>query len=198
MATTTDARFQHQTYMIRRKFFKLFGASFQIFDSNVQVVFFSKQKAFKLKEDIRIYSDESQSQELLTIHARSWLDFAAAYDVLDATTGEKVGGLKRKGLKSMFKDEWIFMDPSDRDLGLIQEDSALMATIRRFVPYGHFVPQKFVGTVNGTEVCEFRQHFNPLIQKITLDFTADIGGLLDRRLGLAAAILLSAVEERQG
>jgi hypothetical protein len=47
-------------------------------------------------------------------------------------------------------------------------------------------------------VCEFRQHLNPFIQKITLDFSIDTGNMLDRRLGLAAAILLSAVEQRQG
>ena len=38
----------------------------------------------------------------------------------------------------------------------------------------------------------------PIIQKITLDFTLDSGRLLDRRLGLAGGILLSAIEERQG
>ena len=81
---------------------------------------------------------------------------------------------------------------------LIQEDSAVMALVRRFVPYGDFIPQKFAGTVKGQPVCEFRQHFNPIIQKITLDFSQDTDNLLDRRLGLAAAILLSAIEERQG
>ena len=65
------------------------------------------------------------------------------------------------------------------------------------VPYGDFIPQKYVGTVRGQPVCEFRQHFNPIIQKITLDFSLDTANLLDRRLGLAAAILLSAIEERQ-
>ena len=60
---------------------------------------------------------------MLTIQARSWLDFAAAYDVYDPQSGEKVGGLKRKGFKSMIRDEWIFMDADDNDIGLIQEDS---------------------------------------------------------------------------
>lgn len=191
-------RFQHQTFLIRRKFFKIFGAAFQIYDPNGQVVLYSKQRAFKLKEDIRVYADESQAEEVLTIKARSWFDFAAAYDVVDPTTGEKVGGLKRRGFKSILKDEWIFMDVDDRDMGRIKEDSALMAMVRRFVPFGEFVPQKYTGTIQDQLVCEFRQHFNPIIQKITIDFTPDVGNLLDRRLGLAAGILLSAIEERQG
>ena len=190
-------RFQHQTYLIRRQFFRFFGAAFHIYDANGEVVFFSRQKAFKLREDIRLYGDESASEEVLTIHARSWLDFAAAYDVIDTQTGEKVGAIKRRGLKSMVRDEWILMDADDNDIGLIQEESQLMALVRRFVPFGDWVPQKYLGTVQGQPVCEFRQHFNPIIQKITLDFSLDTANLLDRRLGLAAAILLSAIEERQ-
>lgn len=198
MSTSSAAtRFQHQTYVIRRQFFKIFGAAFQIYDPSDQVVFYSKQKAFKLKEDIRIYADESQAEEVLSIQARSWLDFAAAYDVFDPATAEKVGALKRKGFKSMFKDEWVFMDADDRDIGLIQEDSALLALVRRFVPFASFIPQKFLGTIGGQPVCEFRQHFNPVVQKITLDFSPDISNLLDRRLGLAAGILFSAIENRQ-
>jgi len=197
MAMSVAPRFQHQTYMIRRKFFKLFGAAFHVYDPNGEVAFYSKQKAFRLKEDIRLYGDESAAEEVLTIHARSWLDFAAAYDVIDTQTGQKVGALKRRGFKSMVRDEWILMDADDQDIGLIQEESQVLALVRRFVPYGDFIPQKYLGTVQGQPVCEFRQHFNPIIQKITLDFSLDTANLLDRRLGLAAAILLSAIEERQ-
>ena len=198
MAMFVAPRFQHQVYLIRRKFFQVFGAAFHVYGPNDELVFYSKQKAFRLKEDIRLYSDESASEEVLTIQARSWLDFAAAYDVVDAQTGEKVGGLKRRGFKSMVRDEWIFMDADDNDIGLIQEESQALALVRRFVPYGDFIPQKYAGTVQGQPVCEFRQHFNPVIQKITLDFSVDSANLLDRRLGLAAAILLSAIEEREG
>ena len=197
MAMYVAPRFQHQTYLIRRKFFQIFGASFHVYGPNGELVFYSKQKAFKLREDIRLYGDESANEEVLTIHARSWLDFAAAYDVVDTQTGEKVGALKRRGFTSMVRDEWTFMNADDQDIGTIKEDSAVLALVRRFVPYGDFIPQKYAGTVQGQPVCEFRQHFNPIIQKITLDFTLDNGNLLDRRLGLAAAILLSAIEQRQ-
>ena len=80
MAMSVAPRFQHQTYLIRKKFFKIFGAAFHVYGPDGGVVFYSKQKAFRLKEDIRLYGDESQAEEVLTIHARSWLDFAAAYD----------------------------------------------------------------------------------------------------------------------
>src|SRR5215212_419368 len=141
--SSASAVFPERTYMIRKKFLRIFGAGFQIFDPAGNVVVWSEQKAFKLKEDIRIFGDEAHQHEILSIHARSWLDFAAAYDVTDSRTGEKVGGFKRKGFRSLLKDQWIIMDASDQDIGVIDEESAMLAVIRRFVPYGDFVPQKF-------------------------------------------------------
>ncbi len=188
-------RFEHQTYLVRRKIFKVFGGAFHIYDPTGQVAFYSKLKAFKLKEDIRLYTGEDMQTEVLTISARQILDIAATYDVVDPTNGEKVGALKRKGLKSILKDEWLFLDQSDREIGFIREDSTLLALVRRFLT--NLIPQKYYGEVNGMPVCTFKQNFNPFVMKITVDFSQDINRVLDRRLGLAAAVLLCAIEGRQ-
>ena len=187
--------FSHQKYLVRRKILKLFGAAFHIYDPDGNLAFYSKMKAFKLKEDIRLYTGEDMQEEVLTIKARSILDFSAAYDVVDPTTNEKVGALKRKGLKSILKDEWIFMDADDREIGLIKEDSAFLAMIRRFLT--SLIPQTYNGFIGNTQVCTFKQNFNPFVVKITLDFSQDTQNLLDRRLGIAAAVLLCAVEGKQ-
>ena len=188
-------RFNHSQYLIRRKVFKLFGGAFHIYDPSGEVVFYSTMKAFKLKEDIRLYTGEDMRTEVLTISARQILDFSSAYDVVDPLTKEKVGVLKRKGLKSLFKDEWIFMDAHDQEIGFIREDSLLMALVRRFIT--PLFPQKYYGEIKGNPVCTFKQNFNPFVHKITLDFSSDKNRLLDRRLGIAAAVLLSAIEGRQ-
>jgi len=187
--------FSHQKYLVRRKILKLFGAAFHIYDPDGNVAFYSKMKAFKLKEDIRLYTGEDMQEEVLTIKARSILDFSAAYDVVDPTTNEKVGALKRKGLKSILKDEWIFMDAGDREIGLIKEDSTFLALFRRVLT--SLVPQTYNGFIGDTQVCTFKQNFNPFVIKIALDFSQDTQNLLDRRLGIAAAILLCAVEGKQ-
>jgi hypothetical protein len=41
------------------------------------------------------------------------------------------------------------------------------------------------------------QNFNPFVTKINANFSEDTRGLLDRRLGLAAGILLCAIEGKQ-
>ena len=149
--STTLQAFQHTKYLVRRKMFKLFGAAFHIYDPNGNVVFYSKQKAFKLKEDIRVYTGEDMQTEILTIRARNIIDFSSAYDVFDPINNVKVGALKRKGMKSILKDEWIIMDAKDMEIGLIQEDSMSLALIRRFLT--NLVPQEYHGVVNGKKTC---------------------------------------------
>ena len=188
-------QFSYDTYLVRRKVFKLFGAAFHIYNPDGEVAFYSKQKAFKLKEDIRVYTSEEMTTEALIIQARNIIDFSATYDVIDPASGNKIGAVQRKGMKSIFKDEWIFMNSDDKIIGTIKEDSAVLALIRRFLT--NLIPQTFHGESEGKEVCIFKQKFNPFIAKVELDFSMDNEGILDRRLGIACAVLLSAIEGKQ-
>jgi hypothetical protein len=155
----------------------------------------TKQKAFKLKEDIRLYTGEDMQTEVLTIKARQVFDVAATYDVYDPVDGQTVGTLKRKGFKSMFRDEWVVSDDQEREIGLIQEDSTLLALLRCLVT--NLIPQNYHTTINEKTVCTFNQNFNPFVTKVTADFSQDTEGAFDRRLGIAAALLLCAIEGKQ-
>src|SRR5687767_730093 len=187
-------RFGHDRYTVRRKVFKLLGAAFHVYDAQQNLVLYSKQKAFKLKEDIRLYSDESMGTELISIAARSIIDFSAAYDVIDSQARQKVGALKRKGFSSMLRDEWVIMDARDNPIGTLREDSMTAALVRRFVEAAaFFFPQKFHAEVGGQTVCTFQQNFNPFVRKLEIDFSQDANCVLDRRLGIAAAVLLAAI-----
>jgi uncharacterized protein YxjI len=191
-------RFGHDRYTIRRKVFKLLGAAFHVYDAQQNLVLYSKQKAFKLKEDIRLYSDESMGTELISIAARSIIDFSAAYDVIDSQARQKVGALKRKGFSSMLRDEWVIMDARDNPIGTLREDSMTAALVRRFVEAAaFFFPQKFHAEVGGQTVCTFQQNFNPFVRKLEIDFSQDANCVLDRRLGIAAAVLLAAIEGKE-
>ena len=182
-------------YLIRRKVFALLGAKFHVYDPSGRLVAFSQQKAFKLKEDIRVYSDESMTSERLVIKARQILDISAAYDVVDPATGAKVGALRRKGLSSMLRDSWQILDASDGLLGTIVEDSFFLAMVRRFLT--NLIPQKFHAEMNGRTVATYRQHFNPFIQKLDVHVEQGAGAPFDPRLALASGILLVAIEGRQ-
>ncbi len=190
-----DQRFRKQKYLIKKQFFKLLGGAFRLYDMNDQLCFYVEQKAFKLKEDIRVYGDEAKSDELLSIGARSIIDFSAIYDVTDSKTAQKVGSLKRKGLKSILIDEWEILNTSDAVIGSIKEDSVLMAMLRRFL--SNLIPQEYYGFVGEKPVWHFKQNFNPFTIHINLDMTLDTNDQMDDRMGIAAAVLLCAVEGRQ-
>lgn len=187
--------FMHNTYLIRRQVFALTG-KFRVFDPSENLVLFSEQKMFRLREDIRVYSDESKTQEVLNIKARQIIDFSAAYDVMDSMTGEKVGVLRRKGWRSMFRDEWEVLDASDQPRGMLFEDSMQLAMLRRFL-LGSLLPQNYDLTIGETRVADLRQRFNLFRYELDLDFSMDSARMLDRRLGIAAGILLATVEGKQ-
>lgn len=69
-----------------------------------------------------------------------------------------------------------------------------MAILRRFL---NFIPQKFHMDVGAAHVANLRQNWNPFVVKVSVDFSPDTQKLLDKRFGIAVAILHSAVEGRQ-
>ena len=193
--TPLDPVFSLPRYIFRRKVFTFLGAKFHVYDENWDVVMFSKKKAFKLKEDIRVFSDESQTKELLTVKARQILDFGATYDVADSTTGAVVGSWHRKGLASILRDTWLCYDAQGNEIGKLIEDSMAKALLRRFLL--NLIPQGYSLQVDGKEAVTIHQHFNPFILRYTLDMTKH-QGLLDPRLAISAGVLLCAIEGRQG
>ncbi len=186
--------FMYKQYLLKRQTFAMTG-KFRFYAPNEQLVLFSEQKMFKLREDIRVYSDEAKSQEVLSIKARQIIDFSAAYDVVDATTNQHVGTLRRRGLQSMFRDEWEVLNSSEQVIGSLFEDSMKLALIRRFLV--NLIPQNYDITIGQSRVADLKQRFNIFRYELDLDFTMDTANQLDRRLGIAAAILLAAVEGRQ-
>ena len=187
--------FQFPSYLLKRQAIALTG-KFRFYDPAGRLVMFSEQKMFRLREDIRVYDSEDKSREVLSVKARQIMDFSAAYDVVDTEMNQKVGVLRRKGLRSILRDEWEVLDANDRTIGQLFEDSIPLALLRRLL-LGSWLPQNYDLTVGETRVADLKQNFNPFRYELNLDFTMDMTNRLDRRVGIAAGILLAAVEGKQ-
>ncbi len=191
-----------EQYTIRRKVFKIFGASFHVYDAAGTVVGFCSQKAFKLREDIRVYTDDSMKKELLSIRTQAILDFSASYNVALAD-GTLLGTMRRKGMKSTFlRDEWLILSPQGQQIAMLQERGSFMAFLRRWVEYvALFSPQKYdLLRADGSHAAAFRQHFNPFVYRLGVAITrdgrdADDG--IDDMMILAMGCLICAIEGRQ-
>jgi uncharacterized protein YxjI len=186
--------FQHSQYLLKRQVFALTG-KFRFYDPSGGLVMFSEQKMFRWKEDIRVYADEAKTQEVLAIKARQIIDFSAAFDVVDSASNQKVGALRRRGLASLLRDEWEVLDVNDNVIGKLFEDSIGLALVRRILT--NLVPQNYDLLIGETRVADFKQNFNPFTYQLNIDFSMDVAHQLDRRLGIAAGILLAAIEGRQ-
>jgi len=187
--------FLYNQYLLKRQVLALTG-KIRLYSPDGSLLLYSQQKMFRLREDIRVYNDESRSQELLYIQARNIIDFSAAYDVIDSISGEKVGVLRRKGLRSLLRDQWEILDASDQQQAILQEDNPTRALLRRML-LGTLLPQNYDVLAGETQLADFRQRFNLFRYEMELDFGMDSARRLDRRVGLAAAILLGIIEGRQ-
>jgi hypothetical protein len=95
---------------------------------------FVRQKKLALKEDIRFYADEQETQELFRIKARSLFDIGGArYDVLAGE--ERIGFLEHVFGKSLIRSTWRVLDSQEEQIALAQERSVPMAIARRLVDF---------------------------------------------------------------
>lgn len=84
--------------------FKIAAIASQIYatDADGNTIFYVKQKLFKFKEDIEIFSDETKSTRLYNIKADRIIDFSPLFTLYDAS-GAAVGSIKRQGAASIWK-----------------------------------------------------------------------------------------------
>ena len=163
-------------------------------------VAYVRQKKLKIREDIGFFGDESETQELFRIKARSVLDTGGSrYDVV-ASDGSRIGVLHHT-LRSILRTRWSIQNAEEQEVAIAEERSAVMAVVRRlidFVPdYGGLIPipYNFDIRVDGNVVGRMDRKFK-LRDQYVLDLSGDHERKLDRRLGIALAIGLDALQNR--
>ncbi|HCT46338.1 MAG: hypothetical protein CMJ35_10730 [Phycisphaerae bacterium] len=190
---------QGERYTIRRKVFKIFGAAFHVYDEHGSVVGYCKQKAFKLREDIKLYTGEDMSDMLLSLNTQSIIDFGATYTVT-LPDGTQLGSLRRKGLKSSFvRDEWLLFDMNNNEIGRVRETGSFAPFARRYLDYvSILLPQRYEVTRSRDQknIANLRQHFNPFIFRLGVSIL-DEDDEIDDLLILGATCLIAAIEGRQ-
>lgn len=92
-------------------------------DATGTQVAYVRQKMFKLKEEVKVYNDESKSELITTIKANQWLDFSASYNFWDED-GNNYGKIGRKGWASLWKAHYEIYDAVPNLNFTIREDNA--------------------------------------------------------------------------
>ncbi|MBI1306637.1 MAG: hypothetical protein GC181_08490 [Bacteroidetes bacterium] len=174
-------------------------------DANGRVVGYVRQKIFKLKEDIQIFSDESRSKVNYTIKADRWLDFSAAYSFFD-TDGSEFGKVVRKGWRSIWKSEYHLVDENEKVQYHIREENAWIKVLDglfseipvlgMFTGYV-FNPSYMVTDLNGKNIIRLKKQPSFWGKEFLLEKVGELDSDDDDRvmLGLMMMILL---ERRRG
>ena len=162
-------------------------------------VAFVRQKRIAFREDIRFFADEGETQELFRIKARRVIEVGGRYDV---TAGdERIGVLEKVFGASLLRSTWRILDPAEQPVATAQERSFAMAILRRaidFVPdVGGLIPipYNFDILVDGRVAGRMDRKFK-LRDQYVLDLSGDHERRLDRRLAIALAIGLDALQNR--
>jgi uncharacterized protein YxjI len=200
---------QHDRFVLRQRF-KLVINQYEFSvpgddGADGEAFCFVEQARFKFKEDIRFFADASKTQELLRILARQRFDPRARYDVT-APGGEKVGEIQKVFGSSLLRSTYALYDAAGTQVATVRERSLPVALFRRvvgLVPYlGDFadwlpIPYDFeFRTPEGDALGMNRRRRWKWTDVYDLDFTPDGEHRLDRRLVLAAAVGMDALQAR--
>jgi hypothetical protein len=160
-----------------------------------------RQKKMKIKEEIRFFADEAETQELFQIKARSWLDTGGSkYDVVDAQDGN-VGLLEHVFGKSLFRSTWRISATEGEEVATARERSQVLAIVRRLIDFvpdvGGLIPIPYnFDILAGEQVVGKMDRKFQLRDRYVLDLSGDPGKKLDRRLAIALAIGLDTLQNR--
>ena len=79
-------------------------------DAAGKTVLYTKQKMFKFREHVEIFTDKSRATRLADIHAYKVIDWSARYNSTDAS-GQPIGSVGRKGWRSMWRAHYEIFNP---------------------------------------------------------------------------------------
>ena len=94
--------------------FKIMALASQatVTDAAGNTVLYTKQKMFKFREHVEIFTDKSKSTRLADIKTRKVIDWSARYESTDAN-GQPIGSVGRKGWRSIWRAHYDVFNPGD-------------------------------------------------------------------------------------
>ena len=196
----------HTQFPLQLKFnVATFHNDFTIKDANETTLAYVKQKMFKFRESVDVFTDESQSQLKYNIKANKWLDFSAAYLFTDAN-GRETGSVVREGWASLWKARYDILDENKNNDLFISEDNAwvkIFDTLFSDIPVlgvftGYvFNPSYTVRRPDGTEVARLIKEPSLLGRKFSVEKLADFESGEEERIMLSLMMMI-LLERRRG
>lgn len=180
------------------------GTRVRISDSKGRQIAYVRKKKFKLKEDVRVYRDEDQSELLFRIKADRVLDFGASYSVSDAG-GRTLGAVRRQGMRSLWKSSYSISDVGGAEIGDIHEENPwvkVLDGLMEAISFGDtlgglFFNPAYLVSLRGVSVLRLRKERAILESRFAIEKLGDFSGK-DEALLLASLIMMVLLERDRG
>ena len=181
-----------------------FGQRITATDASGKTLMFIKQKMFKLKEQVEIYSDATQSQLLFRMAADRMIDFSANYHFTDAS-GNDWGSVRRKGMRSLWSAHYEVIQDGQVDMTISEESpmKKVLESLLSEIPVLGFLavyllnPSYIVSRPDGTPLLRLIKRPAVWEGKYTLEKLAEIPED-DELRSLMSLIMLVLLERRRG
>ena len=173
-------------------------------DANERLVFYVKQKLFKLKEQVNVFADREQTRQVAKIGADRVLDLSAVYHFEDPQ-GRRFGAVRRAGLKSIWRAQYEVLK-NDATIFTIREDNAMVKFIDGLlseIPIIGFLnnyllhPAYSVTRPDGKRVLHVKKRPAFWEGKFTIEREADLGPE-DEALATLAILMMILLEKNRG
>jgi len=175
-------------------------------DATGQLIFYVKQKAFKLKEAVTLFADEQMTRPWFNISADRVLDFNANYSFTDYT-GKPFGSMRRQGRKSLWRASYeIFDGFHPYPVALIKEEnpwSKVFDTLFGEIPIlgvftGYlFHPSYLISRPDGMPFMRLKKHASFVGRRFSIDKLAQLDQTEELRI-LLAIMMMVLLERSRG
>jgi uncharacterized protein YxjI len=176
-------------YFVKRNFWSIFDRVFRVHTMDGQLILYVKHPVFRLREEFTIWTDDSERQPVFKLKSKQIIAINFCFDITDATTGQIIATIQKRGLKSLVRDKFLILDPSGQEIGTMEEQGH--SWLRRIFP---ILTSKHELTMNGRPVAFVQQLFRFFTREFQIDLQPSA---VDPRFVLACALLAIIAEARR-
>jgi len=178
---------------------------FNVIDSKGESLAYVRQKMFKLKEAISVFSNENKTELLYKINADRIIDFNASYSFTNADE-EVIGRIGRKGAKSILKAHYEIFNKDNKQEFVINEENPWTkvgdAVLGEIPVVGIFTgyfcnPRYAIKRTDGTIVARLSKEASFMGRKFKLEKLAEMKDGEEERMVLGL-MMMSLLERRRG
>lgn len=179
-----------ESYTLVRPLFS-WNRVYRVYGPGGALAAFVEQPWFRLRSELVMYADEQQLRPLLVLKNRRIAAVNMEHDLFDAESGQRLGVIRDRGLRSMFRDTWDILDADERLAGeMIEDGPAFWRRLVRFLPGRHHVD------LGGREVARIRQVFHWWRREFVLHIL-DVDDPIEPRLAIACALVAMMADLRR-